>query len=542
MALVLRPEYDAHGCFLLSHEDAERIVGMRESHYESRYNGVGPWAWHRHWLIVPLRDRDGRLIGQIWADEPRDRLLPSTSKLQALRLFADQAQAALEAARQYEETLHAAEHDGLTGLPNRRTLLGRLQAALLHARRGDRTVALLFVDLDRFKAINDTYGHECGDEVLRTVAERIGSVVRPGDTVARLGGDEFVVLCEDVVGEDAALEVSRRLRAALNAPIVLESESVSVTASIGVALPSGAGDTARALLRDADVAMYRAKEGGRDAERLASAAMRAGASARASLERALTGAMDRDEIRLHWQPIVSMASGYTQRAEALLRWDNPDLGSVSPMEFIPVAEETGLIVELGRWALAQACAQAAGWRAAHGERAPAVAVNLSPRQLRDPAIVGEVERLLAHHGLPRGAVWAEITEGALLDGGPVTAQVLEGLQTLGVSVELDDFGTGYSSLSSLERFRVDGLKIDRSFVSGEQRDGRGRAVVEALLMMARALGVRVTAEGIETAEQLAWLRQLGCDFGQGYLFARPGPPEAIERLFTQAQPLAPAAA
>ena len=491
---------------------------------------------------MPLRDRDGRLIGQIWADEPRDRLLPSTSKLQALRLFADQAQAALEAARQYEETLHAAEHDGLTGLPNRRTLLGRLQAALLHARRGDRTVALLFVDLDRFKAINDTYGHECGDEVLRTVAERIGSVVRPGDTVARLGGDEFVVLCEDVVGEDAALEVSRRLRAALNAPIVLESESVSVTASIGVALPSGAGDTARALLRDADVAMYRAKEGGRDAERLASAAMRAGASARASLERALTGAMDRDEIRLHWQPIVSMASGYTQRAEALLRWDNPDLGSVSPMEFIPVAEETGLIVELGRWALAQACAQAAGWRAAHGERAPAVAVNLSPRQLRDPAIVGEVERLLAHHGLPRGAVWAEITEGALLDGGPVTAQVLEGLQTLGVSVELDDFGTGYSSLSSLERFRVDGLKIDRSFVSGEQRDGRGRAVVEALLMMARALGVRVTAEGIETAEQLAWLRQLGCDFGQGYLFARPGPPEAIERLFTQAQPLAPAAA
>jgi diguanylate cyclase (GGDEF)-like protein len=539
---LLRPEYEQQGCYVLERRDALRILGVDGFPYTSEHNGSGPWAWYRDWLILPLRDREGDLIGGIWADEPRDRLLPTTPKLQALRLFADQAQAALETARHYEEMLHAAEHDGLTGLPNRRTLLDRLHQALLRARRAERTVAVLFVDLDRFKAINDTYGHDAGDEVLRTVASRIDGLVRPGDTVARLGGDEFVVLCEDIRDEDDALDVARRLRGALAIPIRLENDAVTLTASVGVSLPSWPNDTARALLRDADIAMYRAKQAGRDGEHLASDAMRAGASARIELERALGGAIERDEIELYWQPIVCLQTGRVHRAEGLLRWNHPSIGPVGPLEFIPVAEETGAILDLGRWVLAQACLQAERWQQTHGDLAPGAAVNLSPRQLRDTELTGEVERLLARHHLAPGTVTVEITEGVLLDGGPATAQVIESLQALGVSIELDDFGTGYSSLSSLERFRVDGLKIDRRFVSGRQRDGRGRAVVEALLMMARALGLRATAEGIETEEQLAWLRSLGADFGQGYLFARPAPAAAIDLLVTQPRRFAPAAA
>ncbi len=541
LALLQRPEHEEHGCLLLDHIDAEQILGLPVSPYSSRSNGRGPWAWSRHWLMVPLRDREGRLIGMIWPDEPRDRLLPDSQRLQALRLFADQAQAALESASQYEQALHRADHDGLTGLPNRRVLLDRLRQALLRAQRTSGTVAVLFVDLDRFKAVNDTYGHECGDEVLRTVAARIDAQLRAVDTLARLGGDEFVVLCEDVGGEDEALEVAQRLRAQLARPIQAAAGAITVTASVGVALPAGPADSARALLRDADVAMYRAKQAGRNSEQVASASMRAGATARARLERALDGALEREEIRLYWQPIVAMATGEVIRVEALMRWDHPGLGWVSPIEFIPLAEETGFIVDLGRWAMAEACGQAAQWRTEHGAAAPGIAVNLSPRQLRDPLLLDLVGDLLTRHQLPAGMVCAEITEGVLLDGTAGTKQVLESLRELGVHLDLDDFGTGYSSLSSLEQFAVDGLKIDRRFVAGRDRDARAGAIVEALLVMARALGLRATAEGVETVAQRDWLASLDCDLAQGFLFARPQPADQVERLFGAGAPPAPAA-
>ncbi len=328
---MLIPKYEEHGCFLLPQDIGIEITGFQGA-YASQRNGRGPWAWSRHWLIVPLRDPDNVLVGAIWVEDPVDYLLPDTDRLQALRLFADQAEAALAAARSYEATLHAAEHDGLTGLPNRRTMVERLGQAIARGERQGHAIATLFVDLDRFKAINDTYGHEAGDEVLRTVSRRIASLVRPGDTVARLGGDEFVVVCEDIGGPDDALDVAQRLRTAVAKPIDLGSNSVSVTACVGVALPSDAED-ARTLLRDADLAMYRAKQAGRDTVQLADVALRAGASARARLQRALDGATERGEIELHWQPIVDLdrrvspaprasCAGTTRRWAACHRWSS----------------------------------------------------------------------------------------------------------------------------------------------------------------------------------------------------------------------------
>jgi diguanylate cyclase (GGDEF)-like protein len=540
-AEIMRPEYDVHGCYLLDHADALRILDLPDAPYRSQRNGRGPWAWSRHWLCVPLRDPSGAISGFIWADEPADRLLPDTPRLQALRLFADQAQAALEAAHHYEEALHLAEHDALTGLPNRTVLLERLRHALLRTRRNDRTIAVLFVDLDRFKTVNDTHGHDAGDDVLRRIAARIDDGLRPGDTVARLGGDEFVVLCEDVRGQDEALEIARRVRARLAEPMVLGPQTIGLTASVGIALPTAGEDDAQSLLRFADVAMYRAKSAGRDAEAVASEDVRAGASVRAQLERALSGALERGEIHVHWQPIVSVESGRILRVEALMRWIHPVLGHVSPLEFISLAEDNGSIVTLGRWALEQACAQWSRWRAAFGAAAPAVAVNISPRQLRDTRLREQVAALVAEHAMPRGALTLEITEGVLLEASPAVIQTLSGVRELGCLIELDDFGTGYSSLSSLAEFNVDGLKIDRSFVADRGRSERAAAIAQAVLAMATALGMRATAEGVETDEQLAWLRSRGCPEAQGYLFSRPVEADELTTLLAGQAPAPPPA-
>jgi EAL domain-containing protein (putative c-di-GMP-specific phosphodiesterase class I) len=278
--------------------------------------------------------------------------------------------------------------------------------------------------------------------------------------------------------------------------------------------------------------MYRAKDAGRDGEEIASAAIRAGASARAQIERALDGAIDRGELHLHWQPIVSVATGEILRAEALMRWIHPGLGHVSPLEFIPLAEDNGSIVKLGRWALEQACAQWADWHAEHGADTPGIAVNLSPRQLKDGTLRDHVGALIARHRLPPGVLTIEVTEGSLLNASPASLRTMAGLRDLGCAIELDDFGTGFSSLSALAEFNVDGLKIDRRFVAGRQRDHRAAAIAQAVLAMAAALGLRATAEGVETAEQLEWLRERGCPEAQGFLFSRPVSAEAFGALLT----------
>jgi diguanylate cyclase (GGDEF)-like protein len=531
---IMLPDYEQQGCFLLEHETAARILGLGEDgSYRSRLNGNGPVAWSRHWLVVPMRGLDGQLRGVVWADDPIDRLIPSTPRLQALRLFADQALAALEAADHLERTQHLAEHDALTGLPNRALLLERLRHALTRSLRADKTIALLFLDLDRFKAINDTWGHEAGDHVLRTIAARIDESLRPFDTVARLGGDEFVVLCEDVDGEDAALEIARRLRASLARPIDVLGDYVSVSASVGVALPDGLSEDAEELLHAADTAMYRAKRRGRGASELASPALRAGASARARVERTLRGAIGRDEIHVFYQPIVDLRTGRVERAEALLRWEHPSLGWISPMEFIPLAEESGQIIELGRHALAAACRQHAIWRERLGDEAPGVSVNLSPRQLRDPDLVEVAGGMLARDRIAPGAVAFEITESVLLDGDPETRRILQALRGLGAPLQLDDFGTGYSSLGYLRDFPVDGIKIDRAFVGQLHSDPADRAIVEAVVLMARALHLHVVAEGVERTEQRTLLEGLGISLVQGFLFSRPGPPEAMDELLAR---------
>jgi EAL domain-containing protein (putative c-di-GMP-specific phosphodiesterase class I) len=288
--------------------------------------------------------------------------------------------------------------------------------------------------------------------------------------------------------------------------------------------------------------MYRAKDSGRDAEELANDAVRAGAGARAQLERALDGAFDRGEMHVYWQPIVSIDTGRVLRAEALMRWIHPGLGHVSPLEFIPLAEDNGAIVPLGRWVLAEACRQWSKWRAAFGADAPGVAVNLSPRQLRDGRLREHVAALMVKHHVPAGALTFEITEAALLNASPATIQALSGLRDLGCSIELDDFGTGFSSLSSLADFRVDGLKLDRRFLSGRDRDDRAAAIAQAVLAMAQALGLRATAEGVETEEQLEWLRARGCPEAQGHLFSRAVPAAELSSLLGEAPPVRAAAA
>jgi diguanylate cyclase (GGDEF)-like protein len=531
---IMLPDFEQHGCYMLEQEEAARILGLGEDgSYRSRLNGHGPLAWSRHWLVVPMRGLDGALRGLIWADDPTDRLIPTTPKLQALRLFADQALAALEAADHLERTQHLAEHDALTGLPNRTLLLERLRHALTRSLRTDKTIALLFLDLDRFKAINDTWGHEAGDHVLRTIAARIDESLRPFDTVARLGGDEFVVLCEDIEGEDAALEIAQRLRSSLTRPIDVLGDHVTLSASVGVALPDGISEDAEELLHAADTAMYRAKRRGRGASELASAALRAGASARARVERTLRGAIERDEIHVFYQPIVDLRTGAVQRAEALLRWEHPSLGWISPMEFIPLAEESGQIIELGRHVLAAACRQHAVWRGRLGDEAPGVSVNLSPRQLRDPDLVEVAGGMLARDGIAPGAVAFEITESVLLDGDPETRRTLQALRALGAPLQLDDFGTGYSSLGYLRDFPVDGIKIDRAFVGQLHSDPADRAIVEAVVLMARALNLHVVAEGVERTEQRTLLEGLGITLVQGFLFSRPGPASAIDELLAR---------
>jgi diguanylate cyclase (GGDEF)-like protein len=531
---IMLPEYEQQGCYLLEYEQAARILGLgEEGSYRSRLNGHGPLAWLRHWLVVPMRGLDGALRGIVWADDPVDRLIPGKPRLQALRLFADQALAALEGADHLERTQHLAEHDALTGLPNRALLLQRLQHALSRTLRSDKTIALLFLDLDRFKAINDTWGHEAGDHVLRTIAARIDESLRPFDTVARLGGDEFVVLCEDVDSESSALEIAGRLRASLSRPIDVQGDRITLTASVGVALPDGVSEDAEGLLHAADTAMYRAKRQGSGTSELASPAMRAGATARARVDRTLRGAIKRDEIHVFYQPIIDLRTGRVQRAEALLRWEHPTLGWISPEEFIPLAEESGQIIELGRHVLAAACRQQAIWRERFGPGAPGVAVNLSPRQLRDPDLVEVAGGMLARDRIAPGAVAFEITESVLLDGDPETRRTLQALRGLGAPLQLDDFGTGYSSLGYLRDFPVDGIKIDRAFVGQLHSDPADRAIVEAVVLMARALNLHVVAEGVERTEQRVLLEALGISLVQGFLFSRPGPPAALDEMLSR---------
>jgi diguanylate cyclase (GGDEF)-like protein/PAS domain S-box-containing protein len=435
--------------------------------------------------------------------------------------------------RLFEATLaHQATHDALTDLPNRALLLDHLELALARAHRDHSHVALLFLDLDRFKSVNDTYGHEIGDALLVAAAARIAEMLRPADTVARLGGDEFVILCEDVVDEHHAVAIAQRVLSLIEAkPFDVRGTEIDVTASAGIAISPGGDDAhPEALLRDADAAMYRAKDLGRARLELFDESMRRRAAERLELAEELATAIDNSEIVIHYQPCVCLQSGRVTAVEALARWQHPQRGLLAPTEFIALAEDTGLIVGLGLRVLSDACTQARAWFDELGPEAPRVHVNLSARQLTAANLAVLVRGVLEGTGLDPGRLCLEITESVLMEDAPLVIDAVRRLKDIGVSLAIDDFGTGYSSLSYLRRFPVDVLKVDQSFVDGLGPDSEDSAIVAAIVNLAGILDLEAVAEGVETLEQLERLRDLGCAAAQGYLFAHPVPASGLMPL------------
>ena len=434
------------------------------------------------------------------------------------RLLARSINYAIERKRAEVELAHQAMHDALTGLPNRALFYDRLGQALNRGGRQGTAVAVLFLDLDRFKLVNDSLGHSAGDKLLVAVAERLAGVLRAGDTAARFGGDEFVILCEDVNGERQAIAIAERIASELEAPFVIDSDEVFAHTSVGIALAAEPGARPEALIRDADAAMYRAKERGGGVYEVFDDAMRERAVRRMATENALHRALDRGEFVMHYQPIVQMATGALYGVEALARWQHPERGLVMPGEFIEAAEETGLIIALGAWAFDTACRQSAAW-----DGKVMMSVNLSARQCTHPDLVSAFGAILQRTGADPAAVSLEITETALMEDIELSTATLSALKELGLRLALDDFGTGYSSLRALQHLPVDVVKIDRSFIEPIERDPQEAAIVAAVISLSHALGLRTVAEGIETIAQVDRLRALGCDLAQGFYFAKPGP-------------------
>ncbi|HXW38411.1 MAG TPA: EAL domain-containing protein, partial [Acidimicrobiales bacterium] len=488
-----------------------RLADGRTGQYriEKRYvhpDGQVVWA---SVTVCAVRDSSGRplyLIGQI----------EDVTERRALR----------------ERLAHAAIHDPLTDLPNRLLFMDRLEAALNRTHRTLRRTAVIFIDLDRFKLVNDSMGHAAGDRLLQVVAERLAQVIRPADTVARFGGDEFAVLCEEVGDESMARGLARRLSRTLEEPIEMPEGSAYITASFGIALSHGHEDIAADLLRYADIAMYQAKEAGRARIKVYEERGRSPVVDPLRLQGELHRALDEGQFLLFYQPIVELATGRLVAVEALVRWEHPERGLLHPGEFIAEAEQSNLILPLGEWILEEACRQNVSWAA---ERARlgldpseiAVSVNLSPRQVVEPGFAGQVTAAMSAVGIDPGKVWLEVTEGALAADLDTTVQALGELARSGVHLCIDDFGAGYASLGHLSNFPVTTLKVDRSFVAGLGQRPEDEAIVASVVELAKSLGLRCVAEGVEQADQLRRLRQFGCDHGQGYLLGVPLPADAL---------------
>ena len=431
-----------------------------------------------------------------------------------------------------ERLAYAAIHDPLTSLPNRVLFMDRLETSLSRANRHGRQVAVLFLDLDRFKLVNDGMGHAAGDRLLEIVAERLEQVMRPSDTVARFGGDEFVVLCDEIADEAVAVQMAERLTDTLRLPFALAEGEVFVSASLGVALSGGDRDSAASLLRDADTAMYMAKERGRARIEVFDPKSHGMVLDKIRIRNELHGALERGEFRVYYQPIVELRTGRVPGVEALLRWQHPERGLLHPGEFLAMAEENGLISPIGAWVLEQSCRQAVAWdaeRRVAGSRGDpmSVSVNLSPRQLIEPNFVDDVASIVAATEIAPQSVWLEITEGALAADTETTLGVLRRLRALGLRLAIDDFGTGYASLGYLKSFPVELLKIDRSFVVGLGTGKEDATIVRSVIDLARSLGLECVAEGIERPQQLEELRALGCSYVQGFLLGVPLPADVL---------------
>lgn len=430
--------------------------------------------------------------------------------------------------RAEERLAYRVNYDELTGLPNRKLLADRLQQAVLQANHSGSTVAVLYVDLDRFKSINDTLGHEVGNAFLRVVTPRLIEAVRETDTVARSGGDEFIAVLSGLTSIGEAARIAERVVESFARPVTVGDRELYSSASVGIAVFPDDGETPGDLIRSAEAALYRAKERGYGSFRFYSTVTHGRAVDRLELEHALRRGFERDEFALHYQPLVDR-SGRLVAVEALLRWSDPKLGAVGPDEFVPLCEEIGLIVPLGRWVIRTALEQLAAWNALGGDRLR-MALNISGRQVLDPTLASFLRDVVLETGVGFEQVELEMTESVVMGDIAGARSVIAELRALGASVSLDDFGTGYSSLSYLKHFDVDALKIDRTFVRDLPHDRGDAAIVTAVVALGHAMGLRVVAEGVETAEQMAMVTRLGCDEMQGFHFSRPLPPEKLERF------------
>jgi diguanylate cyclase (GGDEF)-like protein len=443
----------------------------------------------------------------------------------------------VEAERIERQLRHDALHDVLTGLPNRACFVERLRHAGERARRhAEDAFAVLFVDLDHFKVVNDSFGHLAGDELLVEVARRLAGCLRSVDTLARLGGDEFALLLEEVHEPSDAARVAERLQLALGTPMTIRESEVFTSASIGIALSGRVDDAPQHLLRSADLAMYRAKEHGRGRFEVFDQAMHTAAMERLRMEMDLRRAVERDQLVLHYQPVVSLSTGGVVAVEALVRWQHPERGLIPPLDFIPVAERTGVICEIGRWVLARACQQLKSWEHEFGYDAPqSVWINVSPKQFAQRDLADSVSALFESLSFEPRRIKFEITESILLEDVELATRTLGELRRLGVQVFMDDFGTGYSSLTYLGRLPLDGIKVDRSFVSQMGDDARQAQLVGTIITLIRNLGLEPIAEGVETDQQARLLREMGCAFAQGFVFCRPLPAREIDDLLRRSR-------
>ena len=503
---------------------AEEVIGLNPSLLNS--GRQSPAFYARMWESLL---QEGQWQGEVWNRRKSGEVSPQLLHITAIRdregqlthyaaLFTDISRLKETEARIRD----LAYYDPLTGLPNRRLLEDRLQVELAHAARLRCRLAVMFVDLDRFKRINDSLGHEVGDRLLVEISQRLRGSLREDDTVARMGGDEFLVILNNLAGPDEAAMMARRLVGALRRPVQIEGRELVVTTSLGISIYPDDSQDANTLIKYADVAMYRAKDEGRNSFQLFEPAMNARSLEHLALETALHRALPRNELLLHFQPLVEPATGRPEAVEALLRWQHPDLDLVSPADFIPLAEDTGLIVPIGEWVLRNACERHREWRESGGGSLRMM-VNISARQFRDEGFVAMVGSVIAETGMPPECLTLELTESMLMDATDRAIARLEQLRALGVGLAIDDFGTGYSSLAYLKRFPIDELKIDRLFVRGIDRNARDAALVSAIISLGHSLGLRVVAEGVETPGHLKVLQSEGCDLAQGFHFSRPLP-------------------
>ena len=472
-------------------------------------------------IAVPIADDDESLAGAltVYFDSPR---YTSEAERTVSENAARLAAIALQRHRADERLSHLAHHDKLTNLPNRALLQEKLEDGIRYARQHRSSVAVMFLDLDNFKIVNDSFGHATGDQLLIRFAERLRTLVRPNDILGRFGGDEFVVLLEHVQSAEDAMPVAERLLEDMRRPFHIKGRNVFLTVSVGIAVSTRGRDSSEILLRNADSAMYKAKGRGRSRIEVFADNLTETASARLLLEGDLRQAIEREQFILHWQPKIALETGRIVSAEALVRWAHPKRGMLEPAEFIHVAEEIEIIDEIGQWVLEEAIRQRAAWDAEHGDEAPwSIAVNVSALQLSAPRAAETVAMVLERFDWPAERLVLELTESVLMDEVSEAAPVLLRLKESGIQIAIDDFGTGYSSLSYLHRFPVDQVKLDKSFVESINTDGEGSPIARAVINMAHALGISVTAEGVETIEQARGLRVLGCERAQGFLFGRP---------------------